>query len=86
MNRMPAESIDARAAVRALPPLLKGYLRLGAHVGDGAAIDRQFGTIDVAIVLPVANIASRYVEHFGADAGRFAIKRARPGDAPLAAA
>ena len=31
-------------------------------VGDGAVIDRQFGTIDVAIVLPVAAIAARYVE------------------------
>jgi putative hemolysin len=86
MNRMPFERIDPKAALRKLPPLLKGYLRLGAHVGDGAVIDRQFGTTDVAIVLPVAAIASRYVEHYGADAGRYSVTRARLEDAPLAAA
>ena len=86
MNRMPAERIDPKAALRKLPPLLKGYLRLGAHVGDGAVIDRQFGTTDVAIVLPVANIASRYVEHYGIDAGRYSVTRGRREDAPLAAA
>ena len=39
-----------------MPPLIKGYLRLGAMVGDGAVIDRQFGTTDVLIVLPVEKI------------------------------
>jgi putative hemolysin len=73
MDRLPVEAIDARAALRSLPPLIKGYLRLGAFVGDGAVIDRQFGTIDVAIVLPVAGIATRYVDYYGADAGRYAV-------------
>ena len=72
MNRLPKEAIDAKAALRALPPLIKGYLRLGAFVGDGAVTDRQFGTTDVLIVLPVAAISARYVEHFGADAERHA--------------
>ena len=69
---MPKDAIDPKAALRALPPLIKGYLRLGAFVGDGAVIDRQFGTTDVLIVLPVAAINARYVEHFGADAERHA--------------
>ena len=63
---------DARAALAALPPLLKGYLRLGGYVGDGAVVDHQFNTTDVLIVLPVENISPRYVTHYGADAGRFA--------------
>ena len=84
MDLMPAAAIDPRAALRALPPLIKGYLRLGAFVGDGAVIDRQFGTTDVAIILPVAGIASRYVDHYGANAGRYAVKTSE--DAPLAAA
>jgi putative hemolysin len=49
-----------------IPPLIKGYLRLGAFVGDGAVIDRQFGTTDVLIILPVEKIDPRYFEHFGA--------------------
>jgi putative hemolysin len=72
MNLMAKDAIDPKAALRALPPLIKGYLRLGAFVGDGAVIDRQFGTTDVLIVLPVAAISARYVEHFGADAERHA--------------
>jgi putative hemolysin len=66
MDRLPREKIDAKAALRALPPLIKGYLRLGAYVGEGAVIDKQFGTTDVLIILPVEKIDPRYFEHFGA--------------------
>ncbi|MFY9875075.1 MAG: ornithine--acyl-ACP N-acyltransferase OlsB, partial [Rhodomicrobium sp.] len=45
---------------------IKGYLRLGAYVGDGAVVDKQFGTTDVLIILPVEAIDSRYFSHFGA--------------------
>lgn len=64
MNRISKEAIDPKAALRALPPLIKGYLRLGAYIGDGAVIDREFGTTDVLIVLPVSAIKQRYFEHF----------------------
>jgi L-ornithine Nalpha-acyltransferase len=66
MNLMPKEQIDVKAAVKALPPLIKAYLRLGAVIGDGAYIDHQFGTIDVFICLPVSLIDPRYFAHFGA--------------------
>jgi putative hemolysin len=72
MNRMPKAAIDPKAALRELPPLIKGYLRVGAFIGDGAVIDHQFGTTDVLVVLPVAAINSRYIGHFGSDAGRHA--------------
>lgn len=72
MNRMPKDAINAKAALRLLPPLIKGYLRLGAFVGDGAVIDHQFGTTDVLIVMPVSAISERYLDHFGADATRHA--------------
>jgi putative hemolysin len=64
MNRLSKEAIDPKEALRLLPPLIKGYLRLGATIGDGAAVDREFGTTDVLIVLPVAAIKQRYLEHF----------------------
>ena len=72
MNRMAKEAINPKAALHQLPPLIKGYLRLGAYIGDGAVIDHQFGTTDVLIVMPVAAINTRYIEHFGVDASRHA--------------
>jgi putative hemolysin len=65
MNRMPKEAIDPKEGLRAAPPLLKGYLRAGAAIGDGAVIDRQFGTIDVFIYFPLSNIDARYKHRFG---------------------
>jgi putative hemolysin len=64
MNRMSKEAIDPKEALRALPPLIKGYLRLGAYIGEGAVVDYEFGTTDVLIVLPVAAIKQRYLHHF----------------------
>jgi putative hemolysin len=72
MNRMAKEAINPKAALHELPPLIKGYLRLGAYVGDGAVIDHQFGTTDVLIVMPVSAINTRYIDHFGVDASRHA--------------
>src|SRR5690242_10680607 len=64
MNRLSKEAIDPKAALRALPPLIKGYLRLGAFIGDGAVVDYEFGTTDVLIVLPMSAISDRYLSHF----------------------
>lgn len=72
MNRIAKSEIDIKAAWRELPPLIKGYLRVGAFVGDGAVIDPKFGTTDVLIVLPVKAINARYINHFGVDAQRYA--------------
>lgn len=66
MNHLDAAAIDTRVAARALPPLLKGYLRVGAMVGDGGFVDHQFNTVDVFVVMPVDRITSRYAERFGA--------------------
>ena len=55
-----------------MPPLIKGYLRLGAYVCGEAVIDRQFGTTDVFMVLPVERISARYINYYGPDASRHA--------------
>ncbi|HEX7791532.1 MAG TPA: GNAT family N-acyltransferase [Afipia sp.] len=70
MDRIPKDRIDTKAALRMLPPLIKGYLRVGAFVGDGAVVDHQFGTTDVLIIMPVSAINGRYLDHFGTDAPR----------------
>ena len=71
MNILPSEDLNPKEALRALPPLVKGYLRLGAFIGDGAVVDHQFGTTDVLIILPVSELNSRYVNYYGADASRY---------------
>lgn len=64
MNLMPKDAIDPKEAVRTLPPLLKGYVRAGATIGDGAVVDKQFGTTDVFIFFPVSKIEGRYRSKF----------------------
>jgi len=71
MDLMPAEAINAKSAISGMPPLVKGYLRLGARIGDGCVIDHDFRTVDVFIILPVSEISSRYVNYYGAEAQRF---------------
>jgi putative hemolysin len=66
MNRAPVDAIDQRTVFKSLPPLIKGYLRLGARVGHGAVTDHQFNTTDVLIILPVKHINPRYFNRFGA--------------------
>jgi L-ornithine Nalpha-acyltransferase len=72
MDLMPAEAVRAREALASMPPLIKGYLRLGAMIGEGCVVDREFGTTDVFVVLPVAKISARYINYYGAEAQRFA--------------
>lgn len=67
MNRIPAESIVAERALRFLPPLIKGYLRVGGFVGEGAVVDRQFGTTDVCVVVKTEWVAERYYRHYMRD-------------------
>lgn len=59
-----AGSYNPKAALQMLPPLIKAYLRVGAMVGDGAFVDRQFNTVDVSVVMPVELIAERYATRF----------------------
>ena len=54
MDLLPKQMINPKEALRALRPLIKG-LRL-REPGD-AVIDRQFGTTDVLVILPVSTIS-----------------------------
>ncbi|MEM6729588.1 MAG: GNAT family N-acyltransferase, partial [Pseudomonadota bacterium] len=56
MDILPAASIDRRAAMAAIPALIKAYLKLGGFVGEGAFIDRPFNTTDVCLVLDIARM------------------------------
>lgn len=71
MDLMPAEAISSRTAFSAMPPLIKGYLRVGAMTAPQAVIDHAFNTTDVFIVLPISNISERYINHYRSNAERF---------------
>ena len=56
--------LDTRATLSALPPLVKGYLRLGGMIGDGAVIDPVFKTTDVCITVVTDMLAEKYFNHY----------------------
>lgn len=64
MRRLDPALIDQRRALAVLPPLIKGYLRLGGFVGDGAVIDADFNTTDVAIVVKTDLVTDKYYRHY----------------------
>jgi putative hemolysin len=64
MNLRDVASLDTGRIRAALPPLIKGYLRLGGFVGDGAVIDTQFNTTDVCIVVKTDLVAQKYSRHY----------------------
>jgi L-ornithine Nalpha-acyltransferase len=64
MDLIPASQVNSKEALRQLPPLIKGYLRLGGFVGDGAFIDTQFNSIDVCIIVKKEMMTKRYSERY----------------------
>jgi L-ornithine Nalpha-acyltransferase len=60
----PSAAIDARAVLRLLPPLVKGYWRVGAKFGPHAVVDAKFGTTDVFVIMPIPDIEARYLRYF----------------------
>jgi putative hemolysin len=73
MNRLPPAEVHAktaydqlntRAVLAAMPPLIKGYLRLGGLVGEGAVVDTQFNTTDVCIIVVTDRVTDKYFAHY----------------------
>lgn len=64
MCRLDRAAIDPVSSLGALPPLIKGYLRLGGFVGEGAVIDEQFNTTDVCILVRTDRVTGKYSRHY----------------------
>jgi putative hemolysin len=60
---LPVGAMDPRA-IRALPPLVKGYWRVGAKFGAQAVVDPKFRTTDVFVIMPIVEIQERYLRYF----------------------
>jgi putative hemolysin len=58
--------VDAapRPAKATIPPLLRGYLRLGAWVCGEPALDEDFGVADFFVLLSMARVDQRYLRFF----------------------
>jgi putative hemolysin len=64
MRLLPEAKVDPRRALVGLPPLIKGYLRLGGFIGDGAVVDDQFNTTDVCVVVKTELVTDKYWRHY----------------------
>ena len=60
MDLVPAEELDRKAAMVAMPALIKAYLRLGGFVGEDAFIDRPFNTTDVCLLMDTTAMSEKH--------------------------
>ncbi len=59
---IPKEELDAPAIKRSLPPLIRAYLAFGATVSADSYTDREFGSVDVFILVDFENYNVAYVD------------------------
>lgn len=62
-RELPLATLDDTQEVP-LPPLIKGYVRLGSYVCGAPAWDPDFNTADLLLLLPVSRMETRYARHF----------------------
>jgi putative hemolysin len=75
LPKLRIEGLDGNVAVddsdevfARLPSLIKGYLRLGSHVCGPPALDLEFGTTDLFLLLDIQRISGDYLKRFGLSA------------------
>jgi Putative hemolysin len=64
MDLLASDAIDQTAALAAIPPLIRAYLRLGGFVGQGAFIDTDFNTTDVCLIMDTSTMSERAVDFY----------------------
>jgi len=65
-HRYPIERLNSELPAR-VPPLIKGYLKLGASICGEPAWDPDFNTADFPVLLDIEQVEPRYRRHFGLD-------------------
>ncbi|MNS81252.1 hypothetical protein D3C72_1149620 [compost metagenome] len=66
LHRYPVEKLNSTLPAR-VPPLIKGYLKLGARVCGEPAWDPDFNAADFPVLLKMERMDERYRRHFGLD-------------------
>lgn len=64
LDQLSLDELDPKAASKEIPPLIKGYLRLGGFVGDGAFVDHEFNTTDVCLIMDTARMSHRHYDYY----------------------
>lgn len=64
MDLIAPEAVDRRAAMTAMPALIKAYLRLGGVVGEGAWIDHDFNTTDVFLLMDTVAMSAKHRQFY----------------------
>ncbi|MGB6241050.1 MAG: GNAT family N-acyltransferase [Castellaniella sp.] len=64
LHPYPVDRLDSTLPAR-VPPLIKGYLKLGATICGAPAWDPDFHTADFPILLDLEWLDARYRRHFG---------------------
>ena len=74
LSSVSSSDYHERRTFATLPALLKSYLRLGAKVARHGVIDHPFGSLDVLIILKVADISPKYRRYYAKDSSRFDVR------------
>ncbi len=61
MDMISEDELDRVEANRAIPSLIKAYLRMGGFVGDGAYVDHAFNTTDVCLLMDVTKVSKKHL-------------------------
>lgn len=80
MDLLQPDQVRIAEARQALPPLIKGYLRLGGFVGDGAVVDPDFGTTDVCVMVKTDWVTEKYLRHYKREEQQGGVRAAAAGD------
>ncbi|MGI6768324.1 MAG: GNAT family N-acetyltransferase [Bacilli bacterium] len=64
LNYFTPEEIDSKLARKEIPPLVKGYINLGATFGEGGFLDYDFNSLDVFTLIDMNTVNQRYLERF----------------------
>lgn len=66
LNPYPLDKLEATGEVK-IPPLIKGYLKIGARICGEPAWDPNFNAADFPIIIDIESMDPRYRKHFGID-------------------
>lgn len=64
MDLIAPGDIDTQAALAAIPALIRGYLRLGGFVGEGAFVDHGFNTTDVCLIMDTSAMSVKHLDFY----------------------